>query len=427
MTNAEIGKRKSERGATASPVCRAVRGMVAIFLTSQFLILTSVAQVRDVIVDETGKVVAPVNLWEANKADIAEAVALDFAPTWRTVTAGTGLSGGGDLTANRTISLADTAVTAGTYGSANKSVTLTVDAQGRITSAANATITPTGIGALRYDSGQGSLWGWSRTKIGNGQLPMPFYSARNWFQIENNDNPSFALTNTSTGWGVTVTAVNSTGHIGFPGGNGTGALMALYSTADTYVPNFIHLTPTATRIGQPLVVPGASFTGAVTYADAGQAHKAMAPYASFDIKLGAGFTDFELKATVDNFTDDPVNMVFFYHSPDPNESVVPQVWTTRPDVYFTDSQFVGSPPSRNQRYWRKQSASQSIAAMRTNGNSVIASVTVVVRDMGTISPANPNLVWSYARMTPTGYEEDAGGKSIWHTITPKWISQPIAP
>lgn len=56
-------------------------------------------------------------------------------PANRTITAGTGLSGGGDLSANRTISLANTAVTPGTY----TRMTATVNARGQITAAANGT------------------------------------------------------------------------------------------------------------------------------------------------------------------------------------------------------------------------------------------------------------------------------------------------
>jgi hypothetical protein len=74
-------------------------------------------------------------------SDAATALSnLGGVPTGRTITAGTGLSGGGDLSANRTISLANTAVTAASYGSGSQVATFTVDAQGRLTAASNTNI-----------------------------------------------------------------------------------------------------------------------------------------------------------------------------------------------------------------------------------------------------------------------------------------------
>lgn len=52
------------------------------------------------------------------------------------ISAGTGLTGGGSLGASRVIDLADTAVEEGSYGAAGKTPTFTVDAQGRLTEAA---------------------------------------------------------------------------------------------------------------------------------------------------------------------------------------------------------------------------------------------------------------------------------------------------
>jgi hypothetical protein len=56
-----------------------------------------------------------------------------YVPTTETISTGTGLTGGGDLSANRTIALANTAVTTGTYGTASRTITQTVDQQGRLT------------------------------------------------------------------------------------------------------------------------------------------------------------------------------------------------------------------------------------------------------------------------------------------------------
>jgi hypothetical protein len=62
------------------------------------------------------------------------------------VLAGTGLSGGGPLSANVTLSLANTTVSAGNYGSVTQVGTFTVGADGRLSAASNVTISGTSPG-----------------------------------------------------------------------------------------------------------------------------------------------------------------------------------------------------------------------------------------------------------------------------------------
>lgn len=68
-------------------------------------------------------------------------------PNTTYVLAGTGLSGGGQLNANVTLNLANTAVVAASYGAADNVAVITVDAQGRITSASSTPIAIT-VGAV---------------------------------------------------------------------------------------------------------------------------------------------------------------------------------------------------------------------------------------------------------------------------------------
>jgi hypothetical protein len=72
------------------------------------------------------------------------------------INAGAGLTGGGDLTTTRTLSLTNTGVTPGSYGNGSNVASITVDAQGRITSVTNVPITGGGGGLQRYSVGGGS-------------------------------------------------------------------------------------------------------------------------------------------------------------------------------------------------------------------------------------------------------------------------------
>jgi hypothetical protein len=80
---------------------------------------------------------------------------------WQIIAAGTGVTSvatgtglqGGPITSTGTISIADSGVTAGTYGSSSQVPSYTVNAQGQLTAAANISISATAIGAVTSVTG----------------------------------------------------------------------------------------------------------------------------------------------------------------------------------------------------------------------------------------------------------------------------------
>ena len=94
--------------------------------------------------------------WDADTVDGLHAAA--FALASRSIGVGAGLSGGGDLSADRTVALADTAVTPGTYGGADSIPQITVDQQGRVTAASDIAVTSPSVCMLRIvHTGAGTI------------------------------------------------------------------------------------------------------------------------------------------------------------------------------------------------------------------------------------------------------------------------------
>jgi hypothetical protein len=79
------------------------------------------------------------------------------------------------------------------------------------------------------------------------------------------------------------------------------------------------------------------------------------------------------------------------------------------------------------RRLRKQPATQSIWASRTNDNTRISSVMVAVPVDATIRPDNAALTIEYLRFTKTGPERDPTGRALWRLADPQWRTVMPAP
>jgi hypothetical protein len=202
------------------------------------------------------------------KVQFANIAAVGAVPSTREINTGSGLGGGGDLSANRTLfilpagvddsRLTTTGVTAATYGSAENVAVLTVNAQGRVTSATNTPIVlsnyvPTSrtITAGTGLTGGGDLSAnrsfavnFSSTTpepLGPGSPGVSTVAAR-----EDHVHPAVDLSDTTETQGVLPLSRGGTGNSLSPV---VGAIA--YSSNDK-----LYLTPTAGNAGQVLTSDG---------------------------------------------------------------------------------------------------------------------------------------------------------------------------
>ncbi|UOF00917.1 tail fiber domain-containing protein [Bdellovibrio reynosensis] len=161
-------------------------------------------------------------------ANSAQASGLQWiTPTSGTVTSvatGTGLSGG-PITSTGTISLANTAVTAGSYGSATQVPTFTVDAQGRLTAASNTAITfpvtsiATKTGAVTLDWGDinnntGDYLTYRPNNVActDGQT-LKWINANSRWECASDNNAGGTVTSVATGTGLSGGPITGSGTI----------------------------------------------------------------------------------------------------------------------------------------------------------------------------------------------------------------------
>ncbi|WP_413944108.1 beta strand repeat-containing protein [Bdellovibrio sp. HCB-162] len=184
----------------------------------------TVNKIKGVDVDTTGLVTGQVLKYDGTKW--APASDNNAGGTVTNIATGTGLTGG-PITSTGTISLANTAVTPGSYGSTTQVGTFTVDAQGRLTAASNSAIafpvtsvaTKTGAVTLDYGDINNASSKYLTYKPNNvactdGQVLKWIAANSRWECASDTDtNAGGTVTNITTGTGLSGGPITSTGTI----------------------------------------------------------------------------------------------------------------------------------------------------------------------------------------------------------------------
>jgi len=146
------------------------------------------------------------------------------------------------------------------------------------------------------------------------------------------------------------------------------------------------------------------------------------PYPVFRLDLGGNWTDFEIKASTNNFDyagPGGSNLVYYYKSWTADQHPVNP--DTNAWAYFTDD------CTADPRVWRLKVATNAISSMLSSTGSVVSAVYFYPsRECGCewMQKGNTNLVWSWMRVDDLGYEKNFDGTgNRWRAIRPdSWES-----
>ena len=143
----------------------------------------------------------------------------------------------------------------------------------------------------------------------------------------------------------------------------------------------------------------------------------------FRFDLGEDWTDFEIKASTNNFdaafSAGGSNMVYYYRS-----------WTAEQPAYCPDTEaraYYTDDYSGDPRVWIPKAPDSSIAAQLASPSSVVCAVYFFPSrdcECSWMRRDNTNLVWSWMRVTDGEYEKRLdGAKTRWRPIRPdSWES-----